>query len=112
LQVQKLCSEAQFSAETRQEREEIPLIAETRGTVAGSKVLLLPYRTRVAATTEEPDMTEVLPSRQGAPARARSFRTYAAVLVFLAVYAGVLVVVFAPRDMISAETGAIFAGSD
>jgi hypothetical protein len=57
-------------------------------------------------------MTDVLPSRQGAPVRSKSIRTYASVLLFLAVYAGVLVVVFAPRDMISAETGAIFAGSD
>jgi hypothetical protein len=57
-------------------------------------------------------MTDVLPSRQAAPARAKSIRTYASVLLFLAVYAGVLIVVFAPRDMISAETGAIFAGSD
>jgi hypothetical protein len=57
-------------------------------------------------------MTDVLPSRQAAPVRARSIRTYVSVLLFLAVYAGVLVVVFAPRDMISAESGAIFAGSD
>jgi hypothetical protein len=57
-------------------------------------------------------MTDVLHSRQEAPQRARSFRTYASVLLFLAVYAGVLIVVFAPRDMISAETGAIFTGSD
>jgi hypothetical protein len=57
-------------------------------------------------------MTDVLQSRQSAPVRAKSIRTYASVLLFLAVYAGVLVVVFAPRDMISAETGAIFAGSD
>ena len=57
-------------------------------------------------------MTDVLQSRHAAPVRAKSIRTYAAVLVFLAVYAGVLVVVFAPRDMISAESGAIFAESD
>ncbi len=57
-------------------------------------------------------MTQVLPSRQEAPLRAKSIRTYASVLVFLAVYAGVLVVVFAPKDMISAQTGAIFAGND
>jgi hypothetical protein len=57
-------------------------------------------------------MTDVSHPRQTAPSRTRSFRTYAAVLLFLSVYAGVLVVVFAPRDMISAETGAIFAGSD
>ena len=57
-------------------------------------------------------MTDVLRSRQAAPARAKSIRSYAAVMLFLAVYVGVLVVVFAPRDMISAETGAIFAGTD
>ena len=57
-------------------------------------------------------MTDMLQSRQAAPARARSLRTYGAVLLFLVVYAGVLVVVFAPREMISAETGAIFAGSE
>ena len=57
-------------------------------------------------------MTDVLRSRHVAPARAKPIRTYAAVLVFLAVYVGVLVVVFAPRDMISAETGAVFAGSE
>jgi hypothetical protein len=57
-------------------------------------------------------MTDVLRSRHPAPARARSIRTYAAALLFLAAYAGVLIVVLAPREMISAETGAIFAGSD
>ncbi len=57
-------------------------------------------------------MTDVLQSRQASPVRAKSIRTYAAVLLFLAVYVGVLVVVFAPRDMISAETGAIFAESN
>ncbi len=57
-------------------------------------------------------MTQVLPSRQALPSRAKPIRTYASVLLFLAVYVGVLVVVFAPKDMISAQTGAIFAGSD
>jgi hypothetical protein len=57
-------------------------------------------------------MTDVLRPRPVAPARPRSIRTYASILLFVAVYAGVLLVVFAPRDMISAETGAIFAGSD
>lgn len=57
-------------------------------------------------------MTQVLPSREALPSRAKSIRTFASVLVFLAVYIGVLVVVFAPKDMISAQTGAIFAGSD
>lgn len=51
-------------------------------------------------------MTEVLPSRP------RSVRTYAAVALFLIVYLGVLAVVFAPRDMIAADTGAIFADSN
>ena len=58
-------------------------------------------------------MTDVLRSRPVQPAaRPKSIRTYASILLFVAVYAGVLIVVFAPRDMISAETGAIFAGSD
>jgi hypothetical protein len=57
-------------------------------------------------------MPDILPSRHIAPVRTRSIRTYAALLLFIAVYAGVLVVVFAPRDMISAESGAIFAGSN
>jgi hypothetical protein len=57
-------------------------------------------------------MPDVLPSRHAATPRAKSIRTYASVLLFLAVYAGVLVVVFAPKDMITAETGAIFAGNN
>lgn len=44
--------------------------------------------------------------------RARSIRTYAAVLVFLAVYLGVLAVVLAPKDMIGVQTGAVFAEGD
>lgn len=48
-------------------------------------------------------MTQVLPPRT------RTIRTYAAIALFLAVYAGVLVVVFAPKDMIAAQSGAIFA---
>jgi hypothetical protein len=48
-------------------------------------------------------MPEVLPSRS------RTLRTYAAVALFLAVYVGVLIVVFAPKEMIAARTGAIFA---
>lgn len=52
-------------------------------------------------------MPEVLPSRHQSPSRSR--RTYAAVALFLIVYLGVLGVVLAPRDMIAAQTGAIFA---
>ncbi len=51
-------------------------------------------------------MTQVLPSRS------RPIRTYAAIALFLAVYVGVLVLVFAPKDMIAAQSGAIFAESE
>ena len=51
-------------------------------------------------------MTEVLPSRP------RSKRTFAAIAVFLVVYLGVLVVVFAPREMIASQSGAAFYGTD
>jgi hypothetical protein len=46
------------------------------------------------------------------PSRAKSLRTYAAIALFLAVYVGVLVVVFAPRDMIAVQSGAAFYGTD
>lgn len=48
-------------------------------------------------------MPQVLPSRT-TPARA-----YGAIALFVAVYLVVLAVVFLPRDMITAQTGAIFA---
>jgi hypothetical protein len=48
-------------------------------------------------------MPEVLPSR------AKPARNFAAVALFLIVYLGVLAVVFAPRDLIAVDTGAIFA---
>lgn len=48
-------------------------------------------------------MPEVLPSR------ARQTRKFAAIVLFAIVYLGVLTLVFAPRDMISANTGAVFA---
>jgi hypothetical protein len=48
-------------------------------------------------------MPDVLPNR------ARPARTYAAVVLFVLVYVGVLAVVFAPKDVIPIETGAIFA---
>ncbi|WP_169052312.1 hypothetical protein [Tabrizicola sp. YIM 78059] len=51
-------------------------------------------------------MTDVLPSRR------KSFRTYAAIALFLAVYAGVLIVVFAPKQMIAVQSGASITGSD
>jgi hypothetical protein len=111
-QVQKPGAGKRFFARKTVWREEIPRNLKTAGAELSPSVLEYPHRTRVAATTEEPEMTEVLPSRQALPSRAKSFRTYASVLVFLAVYLGVLVVVFAPKDMISAQTGAIFAGSD
>jgi hypothetical protein len=46
---------------------------------------------------------------QALPARTRTLRSYAAVALFLAVYLGVLIVVFAPKEMIGVQSGAIFA---
>ena len=43
-------------------------------------------------------MSHVLPSRS------RPARTYAAVALFLLVYVGVLVFVFAPKDLISVQS--------
>jgi asparagine N-glycosylation enzyme membrane subunit Stt3 len=51
-------------------------------------------------------MSEVLPSRP------RSKRSYAAIALFIVVYLGVLVVVFAPRDMIASQSGAAFYGAE
>lgn len=51
-------------------------------------------------------MSNVLPSRT------RPARTYAAVALFLAVYAGVLVFVFAPKDMISARSPTALMSTD
>jgi hypothetical protein len=51
-------------------------------------------------------MSNVLPSRT------RPARTYAAVALFLAVYAGVLVFVFAPKDMISAQSPTALMSTD
>jgi hypothetical protein len=48
-------------------------------------------------------MPQVLPSRP------KTIRTYAAVALFLAVYVGVLIFVFAPKEMIAVRSGAIFA---
>jgi hypothetical protein len=51
-------------------------------------------------------MTQVLQSRT------RPARTYAAIALFLAVYAGVLVFVFAPKDLISVQSPTEVAASD
>lgn len=51
-------------------------------------------------------MSDVLPSRP------KSIRTYAAVALFLAVYVGVLIVVFAPKEMLSVRSGAVIAEAD
>lgn len=51
-------------------------------------------------------MTQILQSRT------RPARTYAAVALFLAVYAGVLVFVFAPKDMIAVQSPTAFVASD
>jgi hypothetical protein len=51
-------------------------------------------------------MTHVLQSRT------KPFRTYAAVALFLAVYGGVLVFVFAPKDLISVQSPTALIASD
>ncbi len=51
-------------------------------------------------------MSDVLPSRP------KSIRTYGAVALFLAVYVGALIFVFAPKEMISVRSGAVIAEAD
>lgn len=51
-------------------------------------------------------MTQALQSRP------RSFGNYAAVALFLAVYAGVLVFVFAPKDLISVQSPTALIATD
>ncbi len=46
-------------------------------------------------------MSDILPSRP------RTTRNYAAIALFLAVYAGVLLIILAPRDMIGAQSGSV-----
>ncbi|CAN1572821.1 hypothetical protein MCELHM10_03393 [Paracoccaceae bacterium] len=43
------------------------------------------------------------------PTRATPVRAYGAIALFVVVYLVMLAVVFLPREMISAQTGAIFA---
>jgi hypothetical protein len=51
-------------------------------------------------------MTQVLPSRRNPT------RSYAAIALFLVVYVGVLLVVFAPREMISVQSGSVLRDAD
>lgn len=51
-------------------------------------------------------MTEVLPNRSV------SIRTYSAIALFLVVYVVVLVLIFAPRDLIAVDSGVAFYGSE
>ena len=51
-------------------------------------------------------MREVLPSRP------KPVRSYAAIALFLVVYVGVLVLVFAPREMIAVQSGAAIYGTE
>lgn len=51
-------------------------------------------------------MTQVLPSRPN------SNRSYFAIAVFAVVYLGVLLVVFAPRDMIGVQSGSVIREPD
>jgi hypothetical protein len=54
----------------------------------------------------EPEMPAVLPSRS------TPIRTYSAIALFLLVYVGVMVLVFAPRDFIAVQSGAAFYGAE
>jgi asparagine N-glycosylation enzyme membrane subunit Stt3 len=51
-------------------------------------------------------MPQVLQSRPN------SNRSYFAIAVFVVVYLGVLLVVFAPRDMISVQSGSVIRDAD
>lgn len=51
-------------------------------------------------------MPEILPTR------ATPTRAYGAIALFIVVYMVVLAVIFLPREMISAQTGAVFYGAD
>lgn len=52
-------------------------------------------------------MSQVLPSRS------TPIRTYSAIALFLVVYVGVLVLIFAPKDLISSQSGmAIYSAED
>lgn len=47
------------------------------------------------------------------PRRSTPIRTYSAIALFLAVYAGVMILIFAPRDFIAAESGvAVYSSQD
>jgi hypothetical protein len=87
-------------------QEEIPPTLKTSEGEPHAMVVMSRHRTRVAATSGEPDMTHVLPSRT------RPARTYAALALFLAVYTGVLVFVFAPKDLISVQSPTEVIASD
>ncbi|HMS95471.1 MAG: hypothetical protein JNN02_05390 [Tabrizicola sp.] len=47
------------------------------------------------------------------PSRSSPIRTYSAIALFLVVYAGVMVLIFAPRDFIAADSGAaVYSSQD
>ena len=46
------------------------------------------------------------------PSRSTPIRTYSAIALFLLVYVGVLVVIFAPKDMIAVDSGVAFYGAE
>lgn len=50
--------------------------------------------------------------REALPSRTRTYRTYAAIALFLAVYGGVMVVVLAPKDLIAVQSGSAFYDAD
>lgn len=47
---------------------------------------------------------------QALPARSTSIRTFAAVALFAIVYLGVMVLVFAPKDLLSVQSGVAVYG--
>jgi hypothetical protein len=51
-------------------------------------------------------MPDVLPSRT------RSAKPYAALVLFIAVYLGVLGFVFAPKDLIAVQSGSVLVDND
>jgi hypothetical protein len=107
LQAQKRPSSGRIFAHGAPRREEIPPILKTLDITPHVIVVTSCDRTRVAARLSaqsqflcqgEPEMTQVLPTRS------RPARNYAAVALFLAVYVGVLVFVFAPKDIFAVQS--------
>ena len=57
-------------------------------------------------------MTQALPANRNTPTRSTSPGTLMAIAVFVVVYLGVLLVTFAPREMIAAQSGSVVREAD